>query len=46
MKKDSLFEHKEVVITCEESMGNANEYQKLLEPLAKMRRLAKEGGQM
>jgi hypothetical protein len=27
-------------------MGNANEYQKLLEPLAKMRRLAKEGGQM
>jgi hypothetical protein len=35
MKKDTLFKHKEVVITCEESMGDANEYQKLLEPPTK-----------
>jgi hypothetical protein len=35
MKKDTLFEHKEVGVTCEESMGNANEYQKLLEPPTK-----------
>jgi hypothetical protein len=30
MKKDTLFEHKEIAVTCEESMGNANEYRKLL----------------
>jgi hypothetical protein len=30
-----LFEHKEVVITCEESMGDANEYNKLLKPSTK-----------
>jgi hypothetical protein len=35
MKKDALFEHKEVVVTYEESMGNTNEYQKLLEPPTK-----------
>ncbi len=27
MKRDTLFEHKIDEITCEESMGNANEYQ-------------------
>jgi hypothetical protein len=32
MKRDTLFEHKEVVVTCEENVGDANEYQKLLEP--------------
>jgi hypothetical protein len=30
-KKDTLFKHKEVVVTCEKNMGDANEYQKLLE---------------
>jgi hypothetical protein len=35
MKKDTLFEHKEVAITCEESMGDTNEYWKLLEPPTK-----------
>jgi hypothetical protein len=43
MKRDTLFEHKEVAITCEESMGNTNEYQELLEPQPSRRRLAKEG---
>jgi hypothetical protein len=32
MKCNSLFKHKEVVITCEKSMGDPIEYQKLLEP--------------
>lgn len=27
-----LFVHKEATLTCEESMGDANEYRKLLEP--------------
>jgi len=35
MKKDTLFEHKEVAATCEESMGDADGYKKLLEPLTK-----------
>ncbi len=35
MKGDTFFEHKEVVITYEESMGAANEHRKLLEPLTK-----------
>jgi hypothetical protein len=26
MKKDTLFEHKETIVICEESMGDANEY--------------------
>ncbi len=30
MKKDTLFEHKEAAIICEESIGNTNEYQELL----------------
>jgi len=33
MKPNSLFEHKEVVVTCEENMGDPTECQKLLEPL-------------
>jgi hypothetical protein len=32
MKCNSLFEHKEVVVIYEESMGDPIEYQKLLEP--------------
>ncbi len=32
MKWDTLFLHKEVAMTCKEKMGDANEYQKLLEP--------------
>jgi hypothetical protein len=28
MKRDTLFEHKEAIVTCEESMGDVNEYQK------------------
>jgi hypothetical protein len=31
MKRNSLFEHKEIMV-CEESMGDPTEYQKLLEP--------------
>jgi hypothetical protein len=31
MKRETLFEHKEVAATYEENMGNANEYRKLLE---------------
>ncbi len=32
MKPNSLFEHKEAIVTCEENIGNPMEYQKLLEP--------------
>jgi hypothetical protein len=42
MKRATLFEYKETIVTCEESMGNANEYQKLLKPPSK-ERLLKEG---
>jgi hypothetical protein len=41
MKRDTLFEHKEVAITCEESMGDVNEYWKLLEPLTKQEKASK-----
>ncbi len=41
MKRDTLFEQKEATITCEESMSNANEYQKLLEPPSKQKKLLK-----
>jgi hypothetical protein len=41
MKRDTFFEHKEVVITREESMGDANEYQKLLEPPTKQKKASK-----
>jgi hypothetical protein len=34
-EKGHLVEHKEDAVTCEESMGNANEYKKLLEPPTK-----------
>jgi hypothetical protein len=30
LKRNSLFEHKEVVVTCEESMGDPTKYQKFL----------------
>jgi hypothetical protein len=46
MKKGTLFEQKESAITCEESMGNANEYHKLVKPPTSMKRLMKEGKQM
>jgi hypothetical protein len=42
MKRDTLFKHKEVAITYEENMGDANEYQKLLEPPTKQKK-ANEG---
>jgi hypothetical protein len=32
MKPNSLFEHKEAIVTCEENMGDPMEYQKFLEP--------------
>jgi hypothetical protein len=32
MKPNSLFKHKEVVVTCEENMGDPTKCQKLLEP--------------
>ncbi len=35
MKKDTLFKHKIIVLTCEKHMGDANEYIKLSEPLTK-----------
>jgi hypothetical protein len=41
MKRDTLFEHKEATITCEESMGNINEYWKLLEPPTKQEKASK-----
>ncbi len=41
MKKDNLFKHKEVAITCEESMGDTNEYQKLKKPPTKQEEASK-----
>ncbi len=38
MKQDTLFEHKESVITCEETMADGEEYWKLLEPLKKLKK--------
>ncbi len=38
MKQDTLFEHKEYVITCEETMVDGEEYQKLLEPSKKLKK--------
>jgi hypothetical protein len=32
MKRDTLFEHKESIVTFEETMVDVEEYQKLLEP--------------
>jgi len=32
IKHNNMFEHKEVAVTCEESMGNPTEYQKFLKP--------------
>ncbi len=32
MKWNTLFEHKESIVTYEETMADAEEYQKLLEP--------------
>jgi hypothetical protein len=36
MKRDTLFEHKEFSITCEEIMIDVKEYQNLLEALKKL----------
>jgi hypothetical protein len=36
MKWNTLFEHKEFAITCEETMADAKEYWKLLKPLKKL----------
>jgi hypothetical protein len=33
-----MFEHKEMVFTYEENMGDANNHKKLLEPLAKSKK--------
>jgi hypothetical protein len=41
MKRDTLFKHKEATITCEESMGDINEYWKLLEPLTKQEKTSR-----
>jgi hypothetical protein len=41
MKRDTLFEHKETTITCEDNMGDMNEYQKLLEPPTKQEKVSK-----
>ncbi len=35
-----ILEHKETIITYEESMGNINEYQKLLEPITKQEKVS------
>ncbi len=34
-RKNTLFKHKQVVVTCEENMGDANEYWELLKPPTK-----------
>jgi hypothetical protein len=44
MKRDILFEQKEVAITCEETMGDTNEYYKLLKPPIKHKKVS-EGRQ-
>jgi hypothetical protein len=36
IKRDTLCEFKEAEITCEKSMGDTNEYWKLLEPSTKL----------
>jgi TorA maturation chaperone TorD len=41
MKKDTLFKHKEVIITCEENIRNANEYQKLFKRPTKQEKASK-----
>jgi hypothetical protein len=38
MKQDTLFKHKEFVVTYEELMENAEEYWKLLNPLKKLKK--------
>lgn len=35
MKKDTMFEHKEVTIIYEENMGDVNDYQKLFKQFIK-----------
>jgi hypothetical protein len=39
MKLGILFLHKEVAVTCKESMGDVNEYRKLLEPPPKPKKI-------
>jgi hypothetical protein len=39
MKKDILFEQKEVVVTCEKKLGNTDEYYKLLRPPIKHKKI-------
>jgi hypothetical protein len=41
MKRDNLFKHKEVAVICEENMGDANEYQKLVKPPTKQEKVNK-----
>ncbi len=36
IKKNTIFEHKESMVTCEEIMANVEEYQKLLKPPKKL----------
>ncbi len=43
MKQDTLFVHKEYVVTCEESIGDAIEYRKLLEPPPKLEKTRDSG---
>jgi hypothetical protein len=40
MKRDTLFKHKETAVTSEECMGDANKYQKLLEPPTKQKKVS------
>jgi hypothetical protein len=39
MKRVILFLHQKVAMTCKESMGDVNEYQKLLEPPPKPKKI-------
>jgi hypothetical protein len=39
MKHDILFLHKKVAMMCEKSMGDDNEYQKLLESPPKLKKI-------
>jgi hypothetical protein len=39
MKRNTLFLDKKVTVTCKKSMGDANEYQELLEPPPKSKKI-------
>lgn len=44
MRRNNLFLHKKVAMTCEEGMGDVNEYRKLLEPPPKSEKIVDSNG--